>query len=249
MALVTFASIAGAVSAAPAWACSTGDGCDETYRAILTDQNVGQQSPTPGGEAAAAQASKPLQLVTRKASLHRKSRTARKSVAAEDQAVKNANAQARESDIGKAEAKTESKPTEIKTTEEAGHDRKTATEKIGTETDLKSGYAPEQQDDNLTEADRLAAPTMPILAADQINEIDEAAPATPQAAQAATAPVIDPAQPAQESLAAARVEQGESVTAAPNDSGTWDKTSLIGKIFIAAGGLLTAASAIRMFVG
>ena len=33
-----------------------------------------------------------------------------------------------------------------------------------------------------------------------------------------------------------------------NDSSTWDKTSLIGKIFIAFGALLTMASAARMFM-
>jgi hypothetical protein len=39
------------------------------------------------------------------------------------------------------------------------------------------------------------------------------------------------------------------VTAASsNESSTWDQTSLIGKIFIAFGGLLTLASAARMFM-
>ena len=33
-----------------------------------------------------------------------------------------------------------------------------------------------------------------------------------------------------------------------NDSSTWDQTSLIGKIFIAFGALLTMASAARMFM-
>jgi hypothetical protein len=36
--------------------------------------------------------------------------------------------------------------------------------------------------------------------------------------------------------------------AATNDSSTLDKTSLIGKIFIAFGALLTMASAARMFM-
>jgi hypothetical protein len=39
------------------------------------------------------------------------------------------------------------------------------------------------------------------------------------------------------------------VTAASsNESSTWDQTSLIGKIFIGFGALLTMASAARMFI-
>ena len=38
------------------------------------------------------------------------------------------------------------------------------------------------------------------------------------------------------------------VTAGINQSTTWDQTSLIGKIFIAFGALLTMASAARMFM-
>ena len=38
------------------------------------------------------------------------------------------------------------------------------------------------------------------------------------------------------------------VTAASKDDSTWDQTSLIGKIFIAFGALLTMASAARMFM-
>ena len=34
----------------------------------------------------------------------------------------------------------------------------------------------------------------------------------------------------------------------PSESTTWDQTSLIGKIFIAVGALLTMASAARMFM-
>ena len=41
---------------------------------------------------------------------------------------------------------------------------------------------------------------------------------------------------------------GAPVLAASNDSSTWDQTSLIGKIFIAFGALLTMASAARMFM-
>jgi hypothetical protein len=37
-------------------------------------------------------------------------------------------------------------------------------------------------------------------------------------------------------------------TAAGSESSTWDQTSLIGKIFIGFGALLTLASAARMFI-
>jgi hypothetical protein len=40
----------------------------------------------------------------------------------------------------------------------------------------------------------------------------------------------------------------ETVAQASNDSSTLDKTSMIGKIFIAVGALLTVASAARMFM-
>jgi hypothetical protein len=44
----------------------------------------------------------------------------------------------------------------------------------------------------------------------------------------------------------------KAVASAPasagNDNSTWDQTSLIGKIFIAFGALLTVASAVRLFM-
>jgi hypothetical protein len=38
------------------------------------------------------------------------------------------------------------------------------------------------------------------------------------------------------------------VTVSRDEGSSWDQASLIGKIFIAFGGLLTAASAARMFM-
>jgi hypothetical protein len=78
----------------------------------------------------------------------------------------------------------------------------------------------------------------PIVAADQLNDVDralhEATPATPVALASSDAPV--PASP-------------RAVAAANNsDNSTWDQTSLIGKIFIGFGALLTMASAARMFI-
>jgi len=82
------------------------------------------------------------------------------------------------------------------------------------------------------------APADPAVAApDQLNETDRAlqlqdVPSTKTVAMASTSrPASD--NPAQ---------------AANNDSSTLDKTSLIGKIFIAFGALLTVASAARMFM-
>jgi hypothetical protein len=75
-----------------------------------------------------------------------------------------------------------------------------------------------------------------VVAPDQLNDVDRAlheanAPAAPIAMAAAEPP-------------AAPVMAG---SAASSDS-TWDKTSLIGKIFIGFGALLTMASAARMFM-
>jgi hypothetical protein len=78
-----------------------------------------------------------------------------------------------------------------------------------------------------------------VVAADQLNEVDRAL----QESKPTLAPV---------KLAAA---EPPAVAAAPatsatssDDNSTWDKTSLIGKVFLAFGGLLTLASAARMFI-
>ena len=76
-----------------------------------------------------------------------------------------------------------------------------------------------------------------VVAADQINEVDRALQDNPQPAAPVTVASADPP--------AAPVAP---VTAGNNDNSTWDQTSLIGKIFIAFGGLLTLASAARMFM-
>jgi hypothetical protein len=76
-----------------------------------------------------------------------------------------------------------------------------------------------------------------VVAADQLNDVDRALhegqpPATTIALASAEAPVA-PAAP---------------VMANSQESSTWDQTSLIGKIFIGFGALLTMASAARMFM-
>jgi hypothetical protein len=78
----------------------------------------------------------------------------------------------------------------------------------------------------------------PIIAADQLNDVDRAlhenTPAvTPVAQASADTPVVAASRP---------------VVTAGSDNSTWDQTSLIGKIFIGFGALLTMASAARMFM-
>jgi hypothetical protein len=72
-----------------------------------------------------------------------------------------------------------------------------------------------------------------VVSADQLNDVDRSlrengAPATTLAMASADAPA--------------------PAATASNESSTWDQTSLIGKIFIGFGALLTMASAARMFM-
>jgi hypothetical protein len=82
-----------------------------------------------------------------------------------------------------------------------------------------------------------------IVAPDQLNDVDRAlhqgnnAPVAPFAVASAEPPVAS---------AAASVVTG-SAARSSSDS-TWDQTSLIGKVFIGFGALLTMASAARMFM-
>jgi len=91
-------------------------------------------------------------------------------------------------------------------------------------------------------ADAQPAADSQVVSADQLNDLDRALhesrqPAsTPPAATLAMASADAPATP----LA--------PVAASSNESSTWDHTSLIGKIFIGFGALLTMASAARMFM-
>jgi hypothetical protein len=73
-----------------------------------------------------------------------------------------------------------------------------------------------------------------VVASDQLNDIDRALQQNPATQTVAMAPVKAAAAP--------------PVMASSNESSTWDQTSLIGKIFIAFGALLTMASAARMFM-
>ncbi len=88
---------------------------------------------------------------------------------------------------------------------------------------------------NQPEPAPMAAPTSELVAADQLNEVDRTLGETKTADNAPTAA---PATPVAQAPAAA----------ASTDDSTWGQASLIGKIFIAFGALLTLASAARMFM-
>jgi hypothetical protein len=78
-----------------------------------------------------------------------------------------------------------------------------------------------------------------VVAADQLNDVDRALhggmPPEPTFLMAAAEAPAAPAAPV--------------TTASSNEGSAWEQTSLIGKIFIGFGALLTMASAARMFIG
>lgn len=233
-AFVLAAILAFALALPAAAACDDGTGCDSAAPGLVAAPAMSGAAAT---EAEPEPVEKPLSLVSRKSSKSRlvqktspvktladPTATARsKSASAAEDKVKNARAQARESDLG-------------------------------------------SQDDTLTKTDLFPAPaqastqppstqpSMPVVSPDEVSEIDDAetAPASAPAIVAQpAAPRIMTAVEDKPGLSLARIDGAESTTvasAARQDS-AWDKTSLIGKIFIALGGLLTAASAVRMFVG
>jgi hypothetical protein len=81
-------------------------------------------------------------------------------------------------------------------------------------------------------ADAQAAPSNPAVSADQLSDADRAA--------------------RQDDVRQPIVVQAPALRANPviagSQNATWDETSLIGKIFIGFGALLTLASAARMFM-
>jgi hypothetical protein len=74
-----------------------------------------------------------------------------------------------------------------------------------------------------------------VVAADQLNDLDRAL----QESKPSPAPTL--------AMVTANAPAAP-VMARSDDNSTWDRTSLIGKIFIAFGALLTMASAARMFM-
>jgi hypothetical protein len=81
-----------------------------------------------------------------------------------------------------------------------------------------------------------------VVSADQLNDVDRALhDGTPPAPPPAMAAANAPAAPVMAAPAA-------PVMANSTESSSWDQASLIGKIFIGFGALLTMASAARMFM-
>ncbi len=80
-----------------------------------------------------------------------------------------------------------------------------------------------------------------VVNADQLNDVD-------RALHDAAPPAPAPAMPSSAEAPAAPPPPAAPVMASNNESTTWDQTSLIGKIFIGFGALLTMASAARMFM-
>jgi hypothetical protein len=79
-----------------------------------------------------------------------------------------------------------------------------------------------------------------VVAADQLNDID-------RALREANPPAESNQPPTTLAMASAEAPVVAGSAASSSDS-TWDQTSLIGKIFIGFGALLTFASAARMFI-
>jgi hypothetical protein len=80
-----------------------------------------------------------------------------------------------------------------------------------------------------------------LVAADQLNDVDRALSESKNDDK-------DKAPSATLAMAAAQTPAQTQAAVVSNDDSTWGQTSLIGKIFIAFGGLLTLASAARMFM-
>jgi len=76
---------------------------------------------------------------------------------------------------------------------------------------------------------------MELVAADQLNDVDRALSEGKNEEKPALVPTV-------------AMAMAQAPAAVSSSDSTWDQTSLIGKIFIAFGGLLTLASAARMFM-
>jgi hypothetical protein len=79
-----------------------------------------------------------------------------------------------------------------------------------------------------------AVTTIQVVEADQLNEADKT--------------LQEPTPPSQTTVAVAPTKPVATAKIGAPETSTWDQTSLIGKIFIAFGALLTIASAARMFM-
>lgn len=98
-----------------------------------------------------------------------------------------------------------------------------------------------KQEDSVLPADNTASPAarVEIVSSDEVNEIDRTLAENRQDAPSLALASIDLAPPSDSA------KTGQTMA---SDSSTWNQTSLIGKIFIAFGGLLMIGSAARMFM-
>jgi hypothetical protein len=80
-----------------------------------------------------------------------------------------------------------------------------------------------------------AAANTELVAADELNDVDRALSENKSEDKPVLAPTV-------------AMAMAQAPAALSSDDSTWGQTSLIGKIFIAFGGLLTLASAARMFM-
>jgi hypothetical protein len=90
--------------------------------------------------------------------------------------------------------------------------------------------------------DGQASADTPVVAADQLNDVDRALH------EASPPPPAPPLPVASTNTRAASAAPVMASTSNSSEGSTWDQTSLIGKIFIGFGALLTMASAARMFM-
>jgi hypothetical protein len=104
--------------------------------------------------------------------------------------------------------------------------------------------APDNRADAKTDvkADNRAGHETLVVAADQLNDVDR----TLREGDAPAANTV--VAPAANTVVASADPSAAPVVAGSQESSTWDQTSLIGKIFIGFGALLTMASAARMFM-
>ena len=99
-------------------------------------------------------------------------------------------------------------------------------------------------------ADAQAASDAAVVSSDQLNDVDRALQQDPAATPNSASTQTNSASGQTVAMASTTraVKAAAPVLTGSNESSTWDQTSLIGKIFIAFGALLTVASAARMFM-
>lgn len=122
---------------------------------------------------------------------------------------------------------------------EAGALASNAGKILATNTNLADNAQPQADTPAAAAASAPSAATADVVPADELNDVDRAmSDDKPAAPTLALASIDTP-------VSAAETTTGQSIT---SEDSAWNQTSLIGKIFIAFGGLLTLASAARMFI-